>query len=340
MVESSFKNLKISLQDYLSEELQEFQAILLFQQDMQKNQLESSKITSCNDQFNRSGSIGDATKLAFQYYRGLYDLLEEGNVNKVNMNVQYILYSIKNSKNKYLEDYTMLFEQMEARLKDISKLNESQIKQLKRHLTDQSNIPPNYMIETDLNNEILKTASLFVALTSSVLAIIVVGTTLIIDSVLIGSIVGMSSLFIVGYILLFKYPLLIKYVISHFLLNTLNADQEKRIMKLLDLAQPKYKVKQVFESAPPKLENHKGQAIAIQNISTQPQQIANNSTQTNTRIVDRKETLQANSRSNVSKTRSKSSSSDSSTTYSSSASYISSDSSSSSCDGGGSSGCD
>ena len=101
----------VNFHQYFSAELKEFHAILMYQQESYSKKIKESGSDSEFDETETLVKLKEATDTASEFFRGFSDLLAEGKMEKIKMNIQAILSYIESSNNTYLKDYTKLFDE-------------------------------------------------------------------------------------------------------------------------------------------------------------------------------------------------------------------------------------
>lgn len=117
----------VNFHQYFSAELKEFHAILVYQQESYSKKIKENGTNSDFDETETLVKLKESIDRASEFFRGFSDLLAEGKMEKIKMNIEAILGYINNSNNTYIKDYTKLFDEALERLFELSMIVEPTI---------------------------------------------------------------------------------------------------------------------------------------------------------------------------------------------------------------------
>lgn len=137
----------VNFHQYFSAELKEFHAILMYQQESYSKKIKESGSDSEFDETETLVKLKEATDTASEFFRGFSDLLAEGKMEKIKMNIQAILSYIESSNNTYLKDYTKLFDEALERLAELSMIVEPTIQNANGDIVFEKNIETPYVLD-------------------------------------------------------------------------------------------------------------------------------------------------------------------------------------------------
>lgn len=152
----------INFHQYFSSELKEFHAILIFQQESYSKILKENSNHDDYDDTETLLMLKESIDHASSFFRGFSDLLAEGKMKKIKMNIEAILAFINASQNTHLKDYTKLFDEALKRMEELAMIVEPTIRNEEGEIFFQKNSIKPY--ETEINDafHFLKTNCLMI----------------------------------------------------------------------------------------------------------------------------------------------------------------------------------
>lgn len=161
----------VNFHQYFSAELKEFHAILVYQQESHSRKIKENSDNSEFDETETLVKLKESIDTASNFFRGFSDLLAEGKMEKIKMNIEAILSFINNSNNTYMKDYTKLFDEALERLDELSMIVEPTIKNDNGEIVFQKNIEAPYDVAYAINT--LKSSSfIFVGLGFAIIFVV------------------------------------------------------------------------------------------------------------------------------------------------------------------------
>lgn len=137
----------VNFHQYFSSELKEFHAILIFQQEYYSKKLKENSIHNEYDETETLVMLKESIDHASSFFRGFSDLLAEGKMEKIKMNIEAILAFINASQNTHLKDYTKLFDEALERMDELAMIVEPTIRNEEGEILFQKNSVKPYEIE-------------------------------------------------------------------------------------------------------------------------------------------------------------------------------------------------
>lgn len=332
----------VNFHQYFSAELKEFHAILMYQQESYSKKLKECGSGSEFDETETLAKLKEATDIASEFFRGFSDLLAEGKMEKIKMNIQAVLSYIESSKNTYLKDYTKLFDEALERLAELSMIIEPTIQNSNGDIVFEKNIESPYALDVTyaINNfkkssYILVGGGFVIILLINLLLMNLMGDGFFSN----GIILLLNILYL--FVLVFGFRFISTKLLSHKLTDESNESFVNNVGKLISKGQPKGVREVTFQNA-----NYHGRIAEIKKKRDQENERPRSSFD-KVVISTPKRSSESQRSTNTQRNTSSRSSTHSNygsfynSGYTSSSSHSGSDSSSSNCDGGSSGGgCD
>lgn len=139
----------VNFHQYFSSELKEFHAILIFQQESYSKKLKENSIHNEYDETETLVMLKESIDHASSFFRGFSDLLAEGKMEKIKMNIEAILAFINASQNTHLKDYTKLFDEALERMDELAMIVEPTIRNEEGEILFQKNSVKPYELEVN-----------------------------------------------------------------------------------------------------------------------------------------------------------------------------------------------
>jgi len=330
----------VNFHQYFSAELKEFHAILVYQQESYAKKLKDNSNNSEFDETETLVKLKESIDTASEFFRGFSDLLAEGKMEKIKMNIEAILGFINNSNNTYIKDYTKLFDEALDRLFELPMIIEPKILNEDGGVVFERNAIKPYELDVDYAVNNLNKSSYIAVVVGF---IILIGINLFTLNLMgdgffaSGAVLVLNIIYIFSF--MFGFRTISTILLKHKLAEEANGSLVKNVEKLIREDEPTKVTEIIFQNTNSKERTGKIREKRIEEYERQKSSFDKVDFNTVRRSVELSRSSNSQNSSSSSSSAHANHSSYHNSGYSSYDS--SSDSSSSSCDGGSSSGgCD
>jgi uncharacterized membrane protein YgcG len=330
----------VNFHQYFSAELKEFHAILVYQQESYAKKLKDNSNNSEFDETETLVKLKESIDTASEFFRGFSDLLAEGKMEKIKMNIEAILGFINNSNNTYIKDYTKLFDEALDRLFELPMIIEPKILNEDGGVVFERNAIKPYELDVDYAVNNLNKSSYIAVVVGF---IILIGINLFALNLMgdgffaSGAVLVLNIIYIFSF--LFGFRTISTIFLKHQLAKETNESFVENVEKLISEDEPTKVAEIIFQNTNSKERTGKIREKRIEEYERQKSSFDKVDFNTPRRSVELSRSSNSQNSSSSSSSAHANHSSYHNSGYSSYDS--SSDSSSSSCDGGSSSGgCD